>query len=523
MKQFWRKIISGGCGPLDDPAEAPSVAAAFTAAVKADVYHESIVAEGGAGWALARRGLEKSLRIIWLAGRRPAATGPFKGPISQVRLPVGQAEILEVTPTAAAAAALRQALPWTAPQLVAGRPSIGLGDRLGLATPGHVRAVRGTGYVPMLAQQSIREMTRTRRSAQEVVDDATWGAFQAGWRDGFGADADHLKTPEDIDLCAAAGFTFFTIDPGDYVDNDAATASPDELSAKFEALPWPALETTAADTRRAYADVREDLAGETLAFDEVTLHRAGAKYGYAVAHTAEMYRHLVARLGEGNFELEVSVDETDTPTSPAEHYYVAKELARMGVRWVSLAPRFVGRFEKGVDYIGDLAELERTFVPHMAITERFGGYKISLHSGSDKFGVYAMAARHGGRRVHVKTAGTSYLEALRVIAEKEIRLFREILDFARCRYEADKASYLVSANLHRVPISCVLADWHLAPLLNQFDARQALHVTYGSVLAAEGGKRFREPLLAALKTHEEAYAQALEKHIGRHLAPFIGK
>jgi hypothetical protein len=167
--------------------------------------------------------------------------------------------------------------------------------------------------------------------------------------------------------------------------------------------------------------------------------------------------------------------------------------------------------------------LEQAFAAHMAVAERFGGYKISLHSGSDKFSVYAIAARHGGRRVHVKTAGTSYLEALRVIAEKEVRLFREILDFARCRYEADKASYLVSANLHRVPISCVLADWHLPGLLNQFDARQVLHVTFGSVLAAEGGKRFRNPLLAALKAHEEAYAEALVKHIGRHLAPFVGK
>jgi hypothetical protein len=523
MKKFWQKITAGGSGPIDDPAEAALVAETLTIAAAANVYSESIVTEGGAGWAMAHRGIDKTLRIIWPAGQRPAIAAPFTGPAREVMLPVGMAEIMEVSRTAAAAAALRTALPWAAPQLVAGRPSIGLGDRTGLATPGHVRAVRGTGYVPMLAQQSIREMTRTRRTPQEVVDDATWGVVQAGWRDGFGADADHLKTPEDIDDCAAAGFTFFTIDPGDYVDNDAAAAAPDALAAMFEALPWSALETTAADARRAFAGVREDLGGAALALDEVALHRAGAKYGSAVAHTVAMYRHLVERLGEGRFELEVSVDETDTPTSPAEHYYVAKELARLGVRWVSLAPRFVGRFEKGVDFIGDMAELERDFTAHMAIAERLDGYKISLHSGSDKFSVYAMAARHGGRRVHVKTAGTSYLEALRVIAEKEIRLFREILDFARCRYEADKASYMVSANLHRVPISCVLADWHLAPQLNQFDARQVLHVTYGSVLAAEGGKRFREPLLAALKTHEEAYAQALEKHIGRHLAPFVGK
>ena len=521
MRRFWKNMTACVCGPLEDPAEAPSVAAAFAAAVNADVYAESVATAGGAGWAVARRGLEKSLRILWPAGKRPAITEPFKGPIDEVDLSVGPAEVMEVARTAAAAAALRQALPWTAPQLVAGRPSIGLGDRLGLATPGHVRAVRGTGYVPMLAQQSIREMTRTRRSPQDVIDDATWGVLESGWRDGFGADADHLKDPDDLDRCAEAGFTFFTIDPGEYVDNEAAGAAPDALAAKFEGLPWPALETSAADTRHAYAAVREDLGGEALAFDADTLHRAAAKYGGAVAHTAAMYRRLVERLGEGRFELEVSVDETDTPTSPADHYYVAKELSRLGVRWVSLAPRFVGRFEKGVDFIGDLAELQRTFAAHLAVAARFGNYKISLHSGSDKFSVYEMAARHAGKRMHVKTAGTSYLEALRVIAEKEIRLFREILDFARCRYEADKASYPVSANLNRVPISCVLADWHLAGLLNQFDARQVLHVTYGSVLAAEGGKRFREPMLAALKTHEEAYAEALAKHIGRHLAPFL--
>jgi hypothetical protein len=236
MKQFWQKIAAGGSGPLENPAEAASVAAAFTAAAQADVYADSIAAAGGAGWALARRGLEKSLRLIWPAGKRPAITEPFNGPVGEVDLPVGHAEVLEVARTPAVAVALRQALPWTAPQLVAGRPSVGLGDRTGLATPGHVRAVRGTGYVPMLAQQSIREMTRTRRSAQEVVDDATWGVFQAGWRDGFGANADHLKTAEDIDRCAEAGFTFFTIDPGEHVDNSAATAAPEELAAKFEAL-----------------------------------------------------------------------------------------------------------------------------------------------------------------------------------------------------------------------------------------------------------------------------------------------
>ncbi|MBM4019471.1 MAG: hypothetical protein FJ288_14310 [Planctomycetes bacterium] len=504
------------------------MAGALTQAAGGQVYPESLLAEGGALFALARQDAERRLLILWPArkdGGR-AVTRHFKGQTGEADLAVGQVGLLDVPVGPPAAAALRKTFPWTAPQAVAGRPSIGLGDRLGLATPGHVRAVRGTLYVPMLAQQSIREMSRTQRSPQDVLDDATWGVFQTGFRTGYGADADHLKNTEDIDRCAAAGFTYFTVDPGDHVDNTAAAnldiLAPDALADKFDALPWQALETTAADTRREYAARRVDLGGaEPLAFTEVVLHRAGAKYGRAVAHVAAMYRHLVRRLGEGKFELEISVDETDAPTTAAEHFYVARELHRMGVRWVSLAPRFVGRFEKGVDYVGDLAELERTFQAHLAVAERFGDYKLSLHSGSDKFSVYEMAARHGGRRVHVKTAGTSYLEALRVVAANESALFREILDFARCRYETDKATYHVSANLHRVPVACVLADWQLAGVLDAFDGRQVLHVTFGSVLTAGEGKRFRARLLDALRQHEEAYAEALAKHIGRHVAPFV--
>ena len=128
-------------------------------------------------------------------------------------------------------------------------------------------------------------------------------------------------------------------------------------------------------------------------------------------------RHLVQAAGTRPFELEVSVDETDQPTSHAEHIYIASELKRLGVNWVSLAPRYVGRFEKGVDYIGDLAAFETDFAGHAAIARQFGPYKLSLHSGSDKFSIYPIAARLTGGLVHLKTAGTSYLEALRTIAD----------------------------------------------------------------------------------------------------------
>src|SRR5947209_5044708 len=117
-------------------------------------------------------------------------------------------------------------------------PSFGFGDRLGLATPGHVTAIRERGgpIQPIFAQQSIREMARTHRTPGQVMDDALHGAMSAGYNGKRGADADHLKTPEDVDRTAAAGFVFFTIDPSGEVDIQADDYSPDELATKFRTV-----------------------------------------------------------------------------------------------------------------------------------------------------------------------------------------------------------------------------------------------------------------------------------------------
>lgn len=420
------------------------------------------------------------------------------------------------------AAVLRRFLPFTAPKPVGLATSVGLGDRLGLATPGHLRAVEGTGVVPFLAQQSIREMTRTERSADEVMDCATWGVLEYGWRGGFGSDADHLKNEADIDRTAAAGFTMFTVDPGDHVDG--ATDSDDDaaLAKKYEALPWDALECTAEECKRNFVGRPMPADCAPGPFGERELLHAAAKYGKAVAHTAAMYRHLAQTMGGRPFELETSVDETATPTTPHEHFYIAAELRRLGVQWVSLAPRFVGEFEKGVDYIGDLDVFRRDFAYHAAIARRFGPYKISLHSGSDKFSVYPVAAELAGNMVHVKTAGTSYLEAVRAIGTIDPGLFREILAFALERYEEDKATYHVSADPNKVPKPDALKDAELPGVLDLFDGRQVLHVTFGSVLTTRqgGGTRFRERILDALKRDEETHYAVLARHIGKHVAPF---
>ena len=489
-------------------------------------YPNSIALIGTATAYLGKRGLEKRFCLVWKKDIEPPFVDEYCGERTEIDAEgvayVAQCGYLDATN----AAMLRKHVPWTAPHVLGLRTSIGLGDRLGIATPAHIRAIRGLGLKPIFAQQSIREMVRTGRTPQEVIDTATWGVFQEGYRDGFGSDADHLKTIEDLDSTIAAGFTLFTIDPGDHVDNEAQTEDPSTLECKVESLPWAALDSSPKDLRERLLDQTITLeGGAAITFDRETLLRAAAKYGRALAHTAKMYRHLEAKKAGAPFELEMSVDETATPTSVAEHVFVAMELRRLGVKWVSLAPRFIGEFEKGVDYIGDLAAFRAAFAQHVAVAKQFGPYKISIHSGSDKFSIYPIAAELTGGLVHLKTAGTSYLEALRAIAKIDPGLFREIMAFAIERYPEDRASYHVSADLAKVPAPSSLADSDLPAILDQFDTREALHVTFGSVLKAEeaGRLRFKDRLMQALAEQEEVHYDTVRAHLARHAEPFAQK
>src|SRR6185369_13210609 len=240
-------------------------------------------------------------------------------------------------------------------------------------------------------------------------------------------------------------------------------------------------------------------------FETESLQRAVVKYGGAIQHSASIF----GRLSElkDSFDFEVSVDETDSPTTPLEHFFIASELTRLGVKFTSLAPRFIGRFEKGVDYIGDLNALDGEMKKHAAVTAHFGTYKLRLHSGSDKFSVYPLVAKHWGERVHVKTAGTSYLEALRVLASREADLFLKIYALGRECYEVDRHSYHVSADLKLLPDTNDLPS-----LLNDFHAREVLHVTFGSAIG-----RFGVELRSALIKHEDAYYEGLRIHFEKHL------
>ncbi|HYV27569.1 MAG TPA: tagaturonate epimerase family protein, partial [Candidatus Eisenbacteria bacterium] len=364
------------------------------------------------------------------------------------------------------------------------KKSFGYGDRLGLATPGHLAAHRKFDFAPIFAQQSIREMARTERTPEEVMRAAESALAKAGYSGAWGADADHLKTTQDVDSTAAAGFCFFTIDPSEFVSNQADQMSLVELEAGVAKLEADGIFPD-ADWRQFYLEqtfeVSEKLA---LRFTVESLHRAAVKYARAIAHAAMLSHHIQQSFaaqarwsssfslqssrdvdpdklklelqpfppGSGgadntrtsgvvSYEVEISVDETDSPTSSLEHLFFGLELKRRGVSAVSLAPRFVGEFEKGIDYRGDLARFEASLREHVAIAQFCGPYKISVHSGSDKFSAYPIVGRVCGDLLHVKTAGTSYLEALRVLARTAPKLFAEIAAYCRGRFDTDRKSY----------------------------------------------------------------------------------
>jgi tagaturonate epimerase len=472
------------------------------------IYPRSAVEQDGSNYFLCR--------VDSTGERRLGVSGDTAGFAGQ---DIGQGTLL-CPCSAEHALALRARLPWLHPLALGRQTSFGFGDRMGSATPGHIQAMRSTGadatIGPIYAQQSVRENTRTGRTPQQVLDDAMWGIFQEGWRAPWGADADHVKEVADLAPFVAAGYTFYTIDPSDYVDNAAQTDLPEALRDKVARLPWDQLDTTYEALRRRYCDTPFELDGLTLQFEESTLLRGLAKYGRAIAHTASIAAALTAGMHGRRYDLEISVDETDTPTSIYEHFLIANELLARNIPIASLAPRFVGKFQKGVDYMGDIALFEAELAKHAAIMQHFDSYKLSIHTGSDKFSIYPIIARHAHGHVHIKTAGTSYLEALRLVAERAPALFRSMIDHAREHFEHDRKTYFLDAQLSKVPAGAAVADADLPDLLNQFDARQVLHVVFGSILDTYG-----DALRTFITANEEAYRAGLEQHFTRHLSPFV--
>ena len=470
-------------------------------------YPESQVSHGGATFWL-ERSTDGTKRLVAVGGHESA----FGGFVGSTEASGDQIRFVAET-TADNAVALRKTLPWLTPSRFGLATSAGFGDRLGLATPGHVRALQEVDAAinPVFAQQSIREMGRCHRTPRNVLDDATWGAFQAGWTRPVGGDADHLEELADIDNTTAAGFVFYTLDPKAEVDPEAEHADAATIREKVESLDWAGLDSDLAASTKKYVGHRIDLEHEAIELDEESVLRALAKYGPSLSHAMAMYRRLIEK--GIDCEVEFAVDETEFPTKPAEHVVVVSELQRLGMDFVSFAPRFVGRFEKGVEYIGDLDELKRDFEIHAELARALGPYKLSLHSGSDKYSTYPLIAEATKGMVHLKTAGTSWAEALRVIANNDPDLMRQVLTLALESFEANRKSYHLSCDPTRIPTRP--SDEEVRRLMDVVDSRQVLHVGYGAIL-----EEFGPRLYQVWNEHEEEHYQVISDHFVKHLAPF---
>ncbi|MDR1029578.1 MAG: tagaturonate epimerase family protein, partial [Treponema sp.] len=465
-----------------------------------DAYEKSIQTTGSSVVFMAR---EVDETVIICAPQEAGGTSDFSIALGFTGQDLGGGR-LRVPLTHENAEVLRKRFPFTAPVRGLTRDrSFGVGDRLGIATPGHIRVFEACDVFPFFAQQSIRELNLTGRTYEDVLDAVSFAVFREGFTKGFGADGDHLKTVEDVEYALSLGFSMITLDCSDYIKS--GTAEP--------ALPLS----------QAYRDkyLKQPFSlgeGITLSFTEQELQQSITVYGDAIGFARDMYTRFFQH-SQYEADFEISIDETATPTTPLQHFFVARELRDAGVAFATLAPRFCGSFQKGIDYRGDVAQFEADMQVHGVIA-RYFGYKLSIHSGSDKFRVFPSISRETRGVFHVKTAGTNWLEAMRVVALVDPSLYREIHHYALSVFGEAAAYYHVTPDLTRIPEVDALNDEEVPGLLDDEDARQLIHISYGLILNKknpDGTSTFKDRLYRLWKDHEELYAEKLASHIRKHL------
>jgi hypothetical protein len=415
--------------------------------------------------------------------------------------------------------------------LVLERFSIGVGDRFAHQAKAQLRAFQllaqdGVEAVPVW-NKSNREHTFIGSEPQSVFDAAHAAVKALGWTRGWHVDADHIRL-ETVDRFIPCS-DFFTIDVADSIGKPASAAA---VQAFLDRHPELIGTVSIAGVNPPFTTTRADV------------ERVVAKYLLAVQDAGKIYRHIVAKKGEGNIIAEVSMDETDAPQTPPELLIILAALADEKVRVQTIAPKFTGRFNKGVDYVGDLKQFEKEFSDDLAViahaVRRYGlpaNLKLSVHSGSDKFSLYPIirrALQRTGAGVHLKTAGTTWLEELIGLAEAGgdgLALAKEIYAYALAHVDELCAPYasVIDIDRAKLPSAPTVNGWSGPRLANALrhipghpdfnpHLRQLLHVSFK--LAAKAGARY----LDLLRANEAIVAKQVTENIyARHLKPlFIG-
>ncbi len=411
---------------------------------------------------------------------------------------------------------LNKYFPFTNPSpLGYGSASIGLGDRLGTATDGHLTATGDTGVLPVLAQQSMRELNLTGRNFHSVLDDVCFSVFRMGYRGKFGADGDHLKNETDIKHALDCGYTMVTLDCSDMLDTSVPSLSDSEKTERIKGCADKRVDILFKD----YADRKFNAGSAILRYTEKDIAAFILMYHKALDLIETVYNDLI-RPHHSRVDFEISIDETSEPTSPASHYIISRELSRKKIPFTSIAPRFPGEFQKAVDYRGNLRNFEKEYKIHQAIADEFG-YKLSIHSGSDKFRIYPIIGEVSGKKFHLKTSGTHWLEAVRLISRKDPELYRKIHAHALKNHHQAAHLYHITADISAVKPLQEVSDGDLEHYCNDENARQMLHIAYGNILSgfdAECEITYKERIYTTISHYKDEYDRMIADHTSKHLA-----
>ena len=409
------------------------------------------------------------------------------------------------------------------------RFSFGVGDRFAHQAKSQLAAFQrlqraGVTVAPVW-NKSNREHTFIGSHPDSVRAAALIAINALGWTGAWHTDADHIRL-ETVDRFIPS-CDFFTIDVAEAIGKTA----PDDQVAAFIGR-HPELIGTLNIPRLS----------EPLTATRADVENAASKYLLAAQEAARIYRHICAAKGEANVIAEVSMDETDLPQTPPELLIILAALADEKVRVQTIAPKFTGRFNKGVDYVGDLAVFEREFNDDLAVIAhaiaRYGlpaNLKLSLHSGSDKFSLYPIirqAMQATGAGIHIKTAGTNWLEELVGLSEaggEGLALVKSFYADAMGKIDEFCAPYatVIDINKAKLPSVATVNGWTGQRLANairhiqghpEFDAnvRQLLHVSFK--LAAKAGDQY----LNLLKANEAIVAKNVGDNLyDRHFKPLF--
>ena len=415
--------------------------------------------------------------------------------------------------------------------LVLEKYSFGMGDRFAHQAGAQLRACMqivadGVEVTPVW-NKSHREHAIVGSSPASVRVAAEDAIRQLNWTAPFYIDADHIR-PETVDAFVESS-DFYTLDVADAIGQPAESQ---ELNAFIDRHPELVGTTQIPGIGAPFVTTRADI------------EKIAAKYLRAVHEASSLYRHIESEKGKGNFITEVSMDETDSPQTPVELLVILAAIADAGIPAQTIAPKFTGRFNKGVDYVGDIVQFEKEFNEDLAvIADAVTKYdlprnlKLSIHSGSDKFSIYqpiCKALKQTGAGIHVKTAGTTWLEEIIGLAEsggEGLQMAKEIYDEALDHIDDLCAPYATVIDIDRskLPTKETVGNWSSEQFANslrhdprcpEYNAhvRQLLHVGYK--VAAKMGQRYVDMLEAC----EPAVARNVTGNLyDRHLKPlFLG-